>query len=468
MRDALETARLNRKSVIFMKVGRSEVGAAAASSHTASLAGEDAVYDAVLREHGAYRANSTEEMLDVAYAARPRIYPAGRRVGLVTISGGAGVLMADAASDCGLEVPPMPEDAQREMKAILPFAAPRNPVDVTAQFFNDLSLVPRFTKEMLDRGGFDGLVGFWTSVAGSPFLGEPLLERLKETMAAYPDRLFIQSLVAPEAMRRRYEAAGFPCFEDPTRAVTAMAAMMWFGDAFARRRVASPTPPSPEALSTDGIGEHAAKAILQRWGLPMVEDALVVDAAGAAAAADRFARPVAMKIASADIAHKTDIGGVMLGVDGSAAAAQAFERIMAAVSAAAPNATLDGVLISPMVSDGVDCIVGAKIDPVFGPVVLFGLGGVYAEVLRDIACRPGPIGPAAAREMIDEIAGAELLKGARGDATSDLDALAQTISNLSIFAAAHADQIESVEMNPVRAMPDGCLALDALIVTKGN
>lgn len=160
--EALETARANRKPVVFMKVGRSKIGAAAASSHTASLAGEDAVYDAVLAQHGAWRVRSTEEMLDIANAARPRIYPTGRKLGLVTISGGAGVLMADSAEDEGLDVAPMPDDAQAELKAILPFAAPRNPVDVTAHFFNDLSLIPRFTRTMLDRGGYDGLIGFST------------------------------------------------------------------------------------------------------------------------------------------------------------------------------------------------------------------------------------------------------------------------------------------------------------------
>ena len=134
-----------------MKVGRSEVGAAAANSHTASLAGEDKVYDEVLRAHGAYRVRSTEEMLDVAYSTMPRIFPAGKNLGLVTISGGGGVIMADAAADEGLTVGPMPKDAQDELKKLVPFASPMNPVDVTAQFFNDLSLIPKFTDLMLSQ-----------------------------------------------------------------------------------------------------------------------------------------------------------------------------------------------------------------------------------------------------------------------------------------------------------------------------
>ena len=465
LRRSLELARENRKPVIFMKVGRSEVGAAAASSHTASLAGEDAVYDAVLREHGAYRVRSTEEMLDVAYAARPRIYPAGKRLGLVTISGGAGVLMADAASECGLEVPPMPEDAQAEIREILPFAAPRNPVDVTAQFFNDLSLIPRFTKSMLDRGGYDGIVGFWTSVAGSPVLGEPLLAHLQETMSAYRDRLFLHCVIAPEEMRAGYEAAGFPCFEDPTRAVTAMAALMGFGEAFARAPAAPPDP-APALPRPEGpLDERAAKQLLAEAGLPMVEDVLAVTAEEAEAAAAQFGGAVALKIASADILHKTDAGGVALNIAPEDAAA-AFTQVMTACRAAAPSARIDGVLVSPMAAAGVDCIIGVKTDPVFGPVTLFGLGGVYAEVLRDVSCRPGAVGVETARAMIEGIAGVELLKGARGAAAVDLDALAAALSRLSAIAAANTDWIDSVEINPLRARPDGCLALDALIIPR--
>lgn len=463
---ALEKARSNRKPVIFMKVGRSEVGAHAASSHTASLAGDDAIYDAVLRQHGAYRARSTEEMLDIAYACRPRIYPTGKRLGLVTISGGAGVLMSDAAQDYGLDVAPMPEDSQVEMKAILPFAAARNPVDVTAQFFNDLTLVPRFTRTMLDRGNYDGLVGFWTSVAGSPVLGEPLLRHLRETMADYPDRLFLHCILASDEMRKSYEDAGFPCFEDPTRTIAAMAALMFFGREFAKGRPSAPPLPKPVTIPDAAISERQAKAILAGAGLRVVEDTLATSSAEAAEAASRMNRAVAMKIASPDILHKTEIGGVILGVKGPEAAAAAFDEIQSNAARHAPHARIDGVLLSPMVNGGTECILGAKIDPVFGPVIVFGLGGIYTEVLKDVAFRRAPFGIETALEMIAELKGAAILTGARGQAAADLSALANAISALSLFAAANANTLESAEMNPLRALPDGCVALDALIVKR--
>ena len=172
-----------------------------------------------------------------------------------------------------------------------------------------------------------------------------------------------------------------------------------------------------------------------------------------------------MKVESPDIPHKTEAGGVKLGVIPLDAGA-AFEAILASARAYAPAARIDGVLISPMVTGGVECILGARTDPVFGPIVLFGLGGVFTEVLKDVSFRRAPFGPETAYQMIDELNGAALLKGARGQPPADLEALAQEISRLSLFAAFHGDALDSVEMNPLRAMPDGCLALDALIVKK--
>jgi acyl-CoA synthetase (NDP forming) len=466
--EALETARQNRKPVIVMKVGRSAVGAEAASSHTGSLAGEDAVYSAVLRQHGAVRVRTTEEMLDIACACRPRIYPAGRRLGIVTISGGAGVLMSDAANDHGLEVPPMPEEAQAAMKALLPFASPRNPVDVTAQFFNDLTLIPRFTRGMLDEGGYDGLIGFWTSIAGSPVLGLPLLSHLCETMADYPGRLFLQSILASDEIRQRYEEAGFPCFEDPSRAVAAMAALMHFGAEFAKGRAQMPTLPPPAGIAPGAVSEHTAKAILSKAGLPMAEDILAASAEAAAEAAAKIGGQVAMKIVSPDILHKTEAGGVLLEISGAAAVRKAFERLMKNARRHAPGARIEGVLVSPMVQGGIECILGAKTDPVFGPVVLFGLGGIYAEVLNDVSLRRAPFGEETARAMIGEVKGKGLLEGKRGKPPVDLDALARAISQLSLFAAANAEVVESVEMNPLLALPRGCVALDALIVTRNE
>ncbi|HET6519176.1 MAG TPA: CoA-binding protein, partial [Geminicoccaceae bacterium] len=224
--EAFRRARANRKPIVFMKVGRSRVGAEAASSHTAALAGADAVYEAVFRQFGVHRARTTEEIVDVAYACSRRIYPAGNRLGLITISGGVGVQMADAAEDYGLDVPPMPEDVQRRLKELLPYASPRNPVDITAQAFNDMSLVAANLEIMLERGGYDAIIAFFTAVAGSSYVARPLRDGLSAAKRRFLDRLVILSIVAPRDTVRLYEEEGFLVFEDPTRAVAAVAALV--------------------------------------------------------------------------------------------------------------------------------------------------------------------------------------------------------------------------------------------------
>ena len=462
---SLETAKAARKPVVMMKVGRSAVGAAAAASHTASLAGEDAVYDAVLRQFGAWRARTTEEMLDIAYAARPRIYPAGRRVGLVTISGGAGVLMADAAEAAGLDVAPMPEDAQKALKERLPFASPRNPVDVTAQSFNDFTLVTDFLRAMLERGEYDSIVAFWTTVAGSASNAEPLKRAMQAALEGHEGALVIQSLVADPEIVQGYEAENYPVFEDPSRAVAACAALTWFGEGLARGPADKPLIPKAKGLPGGLLGEREARAVLAGAGVPMAEDVLAADAAEATAAAERIGGPVALKVASPDILHKTDVGGVALGVAPERVADE-FSAMMQRVADKAPGARIDGALVSPMVGDGVDLILGARRDPVFGPVVLVGLGGVFTEVLRDVSFRKAPVSPATAEEMLRELKGFALLAGARGAPPCDLGAAAAAVSALSVFAAAE-PEVESVEVNPLRAIPGGgatpCLGLDALI-----
>ncbi len=468
LRHSLDLARAAGKPVIFMKVGRSEIGAAAAASHTAALAGSDAIYDAVFRQHGAYRADSTEAMLDVAYACTAGIYPKGRRIGLVTISGGVGVQMADAASDLGLDVAAMPEAAQARLKEMLPYAAPRNPVDITAQAFNDLTLVSRNLELMLEEGGYDVIVAFFTMVAASPYIVDDLLAALGELRRRYPERLIVLSLVAPPDIVQRYEDAGFLVFEDPGRAIAAVAALAGFGRSFAR----GPADPPPTlaadaiAIPDERLSEHESKTILAAAGLPVVEERLIRSAEAAAEAAEKIGPPVVMKLNSRDIGHKTEIGGVLLNVASPEAARQGYETLLARAAEAAPGALVDGVLVAPMVRDGVETILGVQHDPVFGPAVMFGLGGIFAEALGDVVFRIAPFGEDEARRMIGEIQGRAVLEGLRGRPRADQEALAKALAALSGFAAAAANRIESVDVNPflVRPEGEGAVAVDALIV----
>ena len=465
---ALDTARSEKKPVIFMKVGRSEVGAAAANSHTASLAGEDVIYDEVLRAHGAYRVKSTEEMLDVAYATRAKTYPTGKNLGVVTISGGGGVLIADAAADEGLTVGPMPQDTQDELKKLVPFASPMNPVDVTAQFFNDLSIVPKFTDLMLSRGGYDALIGFWTTVPGSPILSNPLLSSLKQAMKGYEDKLFINCMVAPEDIVKTYENEGFLCIEDPTRAVVAMSALMFFGEKFNEKTVINNFNKNDFLVKIPNkkLNEVDCGEILRNAGLPIVKSFLIHTAGELPSIFNEDNNKYVMKIVSSDIQHKTDIGGVILNIKNNDDAQKAYEQILSNVKKNAPNAKIDGVMVSPMIKGGIECILGAKIDPVFGPVVMFGLGGIYAEVMKDIAFAEAPLSNEQAEKMILSLKGKDLFYGARGQSSTDIKSLIKVIVSLSNFIAANSDQVDQVEMNPLLVNEKQIIALDALIITK--
>ncbi|ELA00175.1 CoA-binding domain protein, partial [Cupriavidus sp. HMR-1] len=269
---ALQAARRARKPVVIMKVGRSEVGGAAARSHTASIAGDDAVVDAVLAELGVVRARSTEEMLDIVRLAARGIYPSDNTLGVITVSGGAGVIASDAAEDLGLPMPQMPASTQARLLKLLPICSPRNPVDTTAQIVNDLSLIEPFAEAMVGEGGYRSVLGFFTYAGATPAVAPSLREQLARVRERYPDRLYVLVLQGPHDVLKTYEEAGFTVFEDPTRAVVALAAMGRFGHAFAQPQTTPPPVVQPVALPTQTPSEAEAKAMLEAAGIPAVPE----------------------------------------------------------------------------------------------------------------------------------------------------------------------------------------------------
>ncbi len=466
-RRALASARENGKPIVMMKVGRSEIGARAASSHTASLAGSDAIYDALFRQYGVHRATTTEEQIDVAYACARGIFPKGNKLGVVTLSGGAGVLISDAAERNGLDVAPMPVSAQKTLKDLLPFATVVNPVDTTAQAVNDMNLLAKNIEVILEQGGYDALIGFFTTVPNTRTLSKPLRDAIARGCARFPDRLIALQMIADPDVVAEYEKAGFLVFEDSDRAVAALAALSRFGRSLSRTGVETRVAPAAP-IGKGALSERAAKDLLARAGIPFLDERVAGDAAAAGAAADEIGYPVVLKIVSPDIEHKTEIGGVMVGVADRKAAEAGYATLIERAAKHRPDAKIEGVLVAPMAKKGVEVIVGVSRDPVFGPAVMFGLGGVHVEVLKDVTFRLAPFGRDEAMRMIDEIRGRALLSGVRGAPASDIGALADLLVRISEFAAAHAEDIETVDLNPVVAWPkgEGVVALDALVVPR--
>jgi acetate---CoA ligase (ADP-forming) len=461
---AFEAARAAKKPIVMQKVGRSELGSKAAKSHTASIAGDDAVTEAVMAEFGVFRARNSEEMLDIAHTATRKIYPVKNTLGVITVSGGAGVLISDVAETLGLAMPEMPIDAQQKLRALVPFCAPRNPVDATAQVSNDVTLVKTFTESMVRDGGYSSVLGFFSMTASSR-RWPSIREQLNAVKVENPDRLYVLSVITPADRRDELENDGWIVHEDPTRAVAAIEAMGRFGAAFAAP-AADPELTVPKVtLPAATPSEAEAKRLLGLAGIPSAPEAACATAEEAVAAAQRFGFPVVMKILSPDIMHKSEIGGVLLDITDAGAVRSGFALLLQRAKDAAPSARIEGVLVAKQLKGGVECILGIHHDPVFGPMAMFGLGGIFVEVLRDVVFRRCPFGPVTAEAMIRSIKGAPLLLGARGRRKADVKALAEMLSRLSAFAVAAGDRLESIDLNPVFAMPgnEGAFAADAVI-----
>ena len=463
---ALETARRRRIPIVFMKVGQSAIGARAAQSHTASLAGEDAVFDAVLRQHGAYRATTTQEQVDVAYACSRGVYPAERSLGVVTVSGGFGVQLCDAAERHGLDVAPLPEPGQEKLRQINPMGSDNNPCDTTANWLNDTSLITQTLEVMYAEGGYSSIVAALTMLPDTPAFGDQVRQAITAGTADFLDRPTVLCMEARDSVVSDYEDNGFLVYDDSERAVMALSALSFFVEAWARDPHDVEMIESSSSLGNRALSEFESRRRLEAAGLPMLPSALVTNAEELAEAAQTISAPYAVKVVSAEIAHKTEVGGVALNLADAESAEAARCAIVDRVSEAAPDALIDGVLITAMAPEGIEVIIGTTNDPVFGPVTVVGLGGTEAELYGDIAMRIGRIDSTQAHEMIDETRMAALLDGFRGHPGGDRGALANAIVAVSSFAAAHSDELGSVEINPLRVLPPGkgAVALDALVV----
>lgn len=465
----LDLARRNGKRVVALKVGRTAAGAAAVQSHTAGLAGSDRLYDVIFAQYGVHRARSIEEMLDVIYTARQPISMPGKRLAILSTSGGNGALAADFAVESGFSLPTLPDALQQQIKALAEDASTSNPVDLTAKVASDPSVLAKTLEVMLRSDTYDGFYVFVGLVAGIPALIEPLLEVMKPIPARYPGVPIVLSITAPPAILRRYEEAGYVLIQDPCRAIGAVRGLAGF-EAAPTTEVSALSPACSAAFSSlapdRNYNEVESKALLERIGIPLLEERLIArdDAASGIAAA--MGGRVALKIVSPDILHKTDVGGVRLHVAAAEASAAVVE-MMDTVQRARPDARIDGVLMSPMLDGALEFIIGAHSDPVFGPVIMVGAGGVAVEITDDVALRLAPVRTDEALAMVQSLKCYRLLEGYRGRPPADIDALVNAIVRLSEFAHANARLLGSIEINPVAVLGGGkgIVALDALIET---
>ena len=475
LRRALSKAAQANKTVVLMKVGSSAVGQRAAETHTGAIAGDDKIFDVVCREHGAWRAHSIEEMLDIAYLCTQLPLPANERANIITVSGGIGVLMADDAERFGVDTPPVSNEVLTRLKEIVPFLVGTNPLDTTAQIGAIKGGISRLVERVMQATDCATQFIYLAQIPCDAKRFLPLLAELSILRAHYPDRLMILVGPSDDEMRRRLEAEGFVIFSDPSRAVRALGALCEMGRRRGKlRHVSSKLQPARSEPRVDlpagmsALNEPEAKQLLEKYGLPVPREVLCSTEAQAVDAAERTGYPVVAKIVSPDIQHKTEFGGVILNLHDADSVRAAFNDLMRKAKAQPGSPTVHGVLIAPMIKGGVETILGVHVDPVFGPMIMFGLGGVAVELYKDVAFASAPLSAEAAGGLIDTVKAAALLKGWRGGPPADIAALQQALMALSDFASDWAHRLAGVDINPFVVLDSGAFCLDAVVSLRGT
>lgn len=474
-RELLEVARRAHeldKPILVVKVGRSEAGARAAQSHTASLAGEDAVFDGAARQHGIVRLDGQDQLLDTAQVFATGRRARGRRLSTLSLSGGAGVLMADVASEHGLQVQPWDEAWQQRMAAVIPpYGSPRNPIDLTATLISEPDLLRRSLEVAVQHPGTDMIA---VLLGNADNASAQLIDAIEQAHRATDRPLVVVWTGGSGRPRKRLQELGIPCFTDPGRAAAALGELADFS-----LRGPLPAPQRPDdiddqvvrAIVQDArdqgrtqLDEHESSRLIAAYGIPCAGAFPAATPDAAVAAARDLGGPVAVKLLSDRIAHKSDIGGVRLGLtDEADVRAAASDLLGIAREAGDPGARL---LVQRMAAGGTELIVGLEHDPAFGPVVVVGFGGVLVDVLADSQVGVAPLDTAAAERLLLSLRGSRLFGEVRGKPPRDLAAAADAVARLSWLAHDLADDVAELDVNPLLLdeAGKGVVAVDCLAV----
>jgi acyl-CoA synthetase (NDP forming) len=461
------------KPLILLKVGDSSKGREAAASHTASLAGDQRVYKAALRQLGVMRANDLAHMADLSYLAQFRHRHSGTRVAIVTISGALGALLSDRFNDHGVSIPTLPADVQATLRAGIPdYGMVSNPIDVTGNVVNQHDFFSGALGAVLDCADIDTIVMYAPGY---------LLDRLAPDLivaSGKSHKLIVAVDTGDSTVQQALEQAGIPVFKETSRAVAALSSFMqWHDDRRVQWQPASTTVGLKKAASDilatarsqerAALDEQEAKRLLANFGVPVVREVIAGTADEAAVLAREIGFPCVVKVLSPDIAHKTEIGGVRLNIGSAEQASAAASEILDAVSKKRPDARLSGLLLQRQEKPGAaELLVGVTRDPVFGLVMTVGLGGVLTELYQDVVQRILPVNADTAQQMLRELRSWPLLNGYRGRPLADIDAACQAIAAVSDASLALGIALQELEINPLilHTAGSGAVAVDALAV----
>jgi acyl-CoA synthetase (NDP forming) len=458
--DVAARMRAENKALFLLKVGTSDKAVEAAASHTAAMAGNAQVYTAALRQTGAAIAGDPAGIIDLGKLWKTGRRPAGRRCCIVSVSGAGCAILADRLADAHVEVPTLPEDVQEKLKQILPaYGMWSNPVDLTGQVTNDISFFRAVLQALVETDSLDCVIFY--------IMGYLLDLVAPELIAAAPhtDKLLVAIDPSNAKCVPSLQEAGVAVFPEITRATTAIGGYLDWAERSHAPAWQPVALPALQAGARTALNEADAKNFLKQYGMPVVEERIAATREAAIAAAGELGFPVAVKVLSADILHKTDVGGVRLGVKDEAQAGEAFDAVTGSARAALPAAKIDGVTVQQQISGGVGILLGITRDQVFGPVLTVGLGGVLTEIYQDIAIRVLPIDRRIAGEMLQELKCFPMLDGFRGAAVCDREALIDIMVGLSDMMRDNGASIAEVEINPVLVRPvgQGAVIVDALV-----
>nr|WP_314359763.1 acetate--CoA ligase family protein [uncultured Achromobacter sp.] len=456
------------KLLIALKAGNTDKGAAAVRSHTSALAGDKRVYAAAFRQLNVIEATDFAQMAHLARLATLRHRSAGKRVAVLTMSGALGAILADKFIGAGLELPDLPDDLQTVLRGGIPdYGMVGNPVDVTGNVVNDPAFVRTVLQALATTDAIDAVV-----VYAPGYMLDRMADALAEASRQH-QRLFVAIDTGLAQSRAALREAEVAVFEDLGLAVSALAPYLLWCEARGTRRMAAIDNPTDQPINVNAppvpalpCNEVDARAYVAAFGLPQALAGVARTADDAVAHARQAGYPVALKILSADIAHKTEAGGVALGLANDAAVSAAFDRVLHAASAAQPDARVDGVMVQKMERGVAELIVGATRDPVFGPVLTVGLGGVLTEIYQDTSHRLLPVDEAIAMRMLQELKAYPLLDGYRGKPRADVAAACRAIVAVGNALLAAPAQVAEIEVNPllIKEAGQGVAVLDALIL----
>ena len=467
------------KPVLLWKAGITEQGARAAASHTASMTGSYDFYRAVFKQAGIIEVKEIDEVVGFLKALEGGRFPAGGGVAVLGASGGSAIVFADAGEPLGLQLCDLSEATREDLAKVVPnIGAVHNPIDLTAGYFsmaNQGKLETAIHAVLRDPQVHAVCVNLATTAKAGSLAAAEVVSRVAVS-AKKPIVVFSSTPVSETAEALRVlDRAKVPVLRSPARAAKALAMLLRYNRARAAviaRKAEHESGPAVKAVaelrrlerSSGALSETASKSILAAAGLPVTRDVIVKGVDGGVF--DRLTAPLVVKIVSPDIAHKTEIGGVKVGIRTRSELEAAIGEVLANARERAPQARIEGVLVSEMLRGGFELIAGVVNDAIFGPVVVVGAGGIYAELLRDTACRLAPFDEQTAREMLDELKCRPIMDGVRGSAALDVAAAAKALAALSQFAWKSRELVREVDVNPLFVLPTGVAAADALVVLR--